>query len=146
MPWFLLKKFCCVCCISNPYDIYPISLNVLNMFLKIDRLIEAQHHFLSLSVQFAHMWFVGLLGGAMYVNTFYSVMADHNIASDDKEMCVNLVSISSFLHPHHPHFHTFSSLLLSSLFLLLSFHRGQLSVYHLPYSIPAMGNRKVWSL
>jgi hypothetical protein len=63
------------------------------MFMKNHRLVEAQRHFLPLSAQFAHMWFVGLLGGAMYVNTFYSVMADHNIASEDKEMCVNLLSL-----------------------------------------------------
>ena len=39
------------------------------------------------------MIFVGLLGGASYVNIFYSLIHDEEFAQEDRELCVNLVGL-----------------------------------------------------
>jgi len=44
-------------------------------------------------VQFVMMIFVGLLGGAMYVNVFYLVLHDEKISDEDRELCINIVAI-----------------------------------------------------
>lgn len=44
-------------------------------------------------LQFIWMGFVGLLGGAMYVNTFYGIMTDENISDADREKCINITSV-----------------------------------------------------
>jgi battenin len=43
--------------------------------------------------QFLWMVFVGLIGGAMYVNSFYNLMVDPNIPDQSREMCINVVSL-----------------------------------------------------
>ncbi len=44
-------------------------------------------------LQFVAMVFVGLLGGAMYVNVFAHVMKDSRIPSKDMEFSINIVCI-----------------------------------------------------
>jgi len=44
-------------------------------------------------VQFALMVYVGLLGGAMYVNVFYHILSDPTIDNKDRELCINMASI-----------------------------------------------------
>jgi battenin len=55
--------------------------------------IHAQHPFMALGFQFAHMVFVGLIGGAMYVNSFYAIMIDESIVNEQRETCLNVVSL-----------------------------------------------------
>ena len=43
--------------------------------------------------QFAAMVYVGLLGGAMYVNVFALLVDDVSIHKRDKEFAINLVAI-----------------------------------------------------
>ena len=43
---------------------------------------------------FAAMVFVGLLGGASYVNTWYQLMRDPEIGDEDRELVVNIVAIA----------------------------------------------------
>eukprot|EP01094_Clydonella_sp_ATCC50884_P005572 TRINITY_DN1450_c2_g1_i1.p1 TRINITY_DN1450_c2_g1~~TRINITY_DN1450_c2_g1_i1.p1 ORF type:complete len:433 (-),score=100.92 TRINITY_DN1450_c2_g1_i1:89-1240(-) len=50
--------------------------------------------FMNIWVQFASMVFVGLLGGASYVNVFYLILHEDHIPNKDREMCVNLAAIS----------------------------------------------------
>lgn len=45
-------------------------------------------------LQFAHMIYVGLLGGAMYVNVFFLVLNNPAIQDEDRELCVNIVALS----------------------------------------------------
>ncbi|KAG9393917.1 Batten's disease protein Cln3 [Carpediemonas membranifera] len=45
-------------------------------------------------VQFPSMLFVGLLGGCIYVNTFYLVMHSTSIPKDLKEICVTLITLT----------------------------------------------------
>ena len=53
-----------------------------------------QYPFMNVYVQFLAMVYVGLLGGAMYVNVFYLlVQKDANpIPEEDRELCINLVA------------------------------------------------------
>ena len=44
-------------------------------------------------IQFILMIYVGLLGGAMYVNVMYSILNDNKINKKDKEMCINITAI-----------------------------------------------------
>ncbi|ETO32174.1 Batten's disease protein Cln3 family protein [Reticulomyxa filosa] len=44
-------------------------------------------------LQFVWMIYVGLLGGAMYVNVVYSILSDTKITKKDKELCMNIMSI-----------------------------------------------------
>jgi len=39
------------------------------------------------------MWFVGLLGGAAYVNVFYKILNDRDIAPEDRNLAMNLAAI-----------------------------------------------------
>ena len=55
--------------------------------------VQAVWPFAGLPLQFVHMAFVGLLGGAMYVNTFFAIVADPHINESDREMCINLTSV-----------------------------------------------------
>ena len=54
------------------------------------------------------MVFVGLVGGACYVNTYYLMLNDEKVNKDDKELCVNLMVM-----------HTTIGIALSSLVTLL---------------------------
>ena len=44
-------------------------------------------------LQFVAMVYVGLLGGAMYVNVFHLIMSDKSIPAKDMEFCINVVCI-----------------------------------------------------
>jgi len=58
-------------------------------------LAEAKWHFLSVWAQFPLMVYVGLLGGASYVNVFYLILHDKTIRERDKELCVNITAFAS---------------------------------------------------
>jgi len=55
-------------------------------------LIQALHPFMALGLQFGSMIFIGLLGGAMYVNVFHALAKDTAIDPADKEFAINIVS------------------------------------------------------
>eukprot|EP01090_Pellita_catalonica_P011180 TRINITY_DN22712_c0_g1_i1.p1 TRINITY_DN22712_c0_g1~~TRINITY_DN22712_c0_g1_i1.p1 ORF type:complete len:275 (-),score=32.52 TRINITY_DN22712_c0_g1_i1:167-949(-) len=69
-------------------------LTVLQLLNCVLWLLEVQYHFLNLWVQFGLMVFVGLLGGAMYVNVFYLLLHDSKIPEADRELCVNLTALA----------------------------------------------------
>jgi hypothetical protein len=50
-------------------------------------------HFLPLGVQFAHMVFVGLMGGLSYVSIFYLILNGTAFAPRDKETAVNVAAM-----------------------------------------------------
>lgn len=56
-------------------------------------LVHSTNPFLPLWLQFALMVYVGLLGGAMYVNVFYFLVRDPAIADADKELAINVTAI-----------------------------------------------------
>lgn len=58
-------------------------------------LLQAQFKFMGLWALFPQMVFVGLLGGASYVNVFYILLHDHKIPERDREFCINLAAMSS---------------------------------------------------
>lgn len=56
--------------------------------------IHATHPFLPLWLQLCDMIIVGLLGGLMYVNTFYLLVKEKRLRKADQELGINLVAIS----------------------------------------------------
>lgn len=57
-------------------------------------LLQARYQFLNIWLQFALMVFVGLCGGAMYVNTFASLVGDVRIADTDRELAINFTAFA----------------------------------------------------
>ena len=49
--------------------------------------------FMTQWLQIVWMFYVGLLGGSMYVQTFYSIMSDASIPDDFREKCLNITSL-----------------------------------------------------
>lgn len=39
------------------------------------------------------MLFVGLFGGACYVNVYYQALNDNSLNKEDKELCVNIIAL-----------------------------------------------------
>ena len=72
---------------------------------------RAQYRFVTVWVQFPLMVFVGLLGGASYVNCFYWVLHDKKIQDYHRDLCMNLCS-----------FCTNTGILMASLFDLFMDH------------------------
>ncbi|XP_065178700.1 battenin-like isoform X2 [Sycon ciliatum] len=66
-------------------------LQTINMVVWI---IIAWNHFMPVAVLPAYMIFVGLLGGASYVNTFNLLRSDTNIADGDRELCINIAGLT----------------------------------------------------
>lgn len=56
-------------------------------------LVHSLHPFIPLWLQFTWMFYVGLLGGAAYVNIFYKLVRDPNIGDQDKELGINIAAI-----------------------------------------------------
>ena len=56
--------------------------------------LNAQYHFLSIGMQVAWMFWVGCMGGAMYVNVFANLVDDETIHGNDRELSINLVAFS----------------------------------------------------
>ena len=46
------------------------------------------------SLEYILMIYVGLLGGAMYVNVAYNILSDKTINEKDRELCVNLMALA----------------------------------------------------
>jgi battenin len=55
--------------------------------------VHALHPFIPLWLQFVWMIYVGLIGGGMYVNSFYAIMIDDRIRPEERETCLNVVSL-----------------------------------------------------
>ena len=53
-----------------------------------------QYKFLPVAVLPTFMIYVGLLGGASYVNIFYLLLHDNKYPSEDRELCINIVGLS----------------------------------------------------
>ena len=51
------------------------------------------YKFLDLNAAFAAQIFVGIMGGASYVNTFYCILQDPAIPDNSRELAVNITSI-----------------------------------------------------
>jgi hypothetical protein len=66
-------------------------LQGLNMILWI---YQDWYKFMPIGVQFAAMFYVGLLGGAVYVNVFALLVDDPTIPDIDRELAVNLTALS----------------------------------------------------
>ena len=54
--------------------------------------VQAYSGLMPLWVQFAWMVFVGLMGGAMYVNVFYLLREEKSIKEDERELAINVVA------------------------------------------------------
>ena len=53
----------------------------------------ARWRFLPAAFQVPLMVFVGLLGGAMYVNTFALLVEEPRIKKEERELCINLATL-----------------------------------------------------
>jgi battenin len=56
-------------------------------------LIHALRPFMPLGVQFVWMVFVGLMGGASYISTFYILLNENVVADTDREFAINITAI-----------------------------------------------------
>jgi len=68
-------------------------LSVLQLINMVLWLVDVHYKFLPVAVLPALMVYVGLLGGASYVNVFYSLLHDTDYPDQDRELCVNLVGM-----------------------------------------------------
>ncbi|XP_059162551.1 battenin-like [Physella acuta] len=66
------------------------ALQFVNMILWI---MDVHYKFLPTAALPALMIYVGLLGGASYVNIFYTLLHDGQFPKEDRELCVNLVGL-----------------------------------------------------
>lgn len=65
-------------------------LQFINMLLWI---IDVHYKFLPVSILPALMVYVGLLGGASYVNIFYLLLHDNKYPDKDRELCINIAAL-----------------------------------------------------
>ncbi|KAH9500453.1 G1/S-specific cyclin cln3 [Bulinus truncatus] len=65
-------------------------LQLLNMFLWI---VDVHFKFIPVAALPALMVYVGLLGGASYVNIFYTLLHDDQFPKEDRELCVNITGL-----------------------------------------------------
>ncbi|XP_046373340.2 battenin-like [Haliotis rufescens] len=66
------------------------ALQFINMIIWI---IDVHYKFLPVAVLPAFMVYVGLLGGASYVNIFYILLHSDRFPAKDKELCINLTAL-----------------------------------------------------
>ncbi len=57
-------------------------------------LLQAYYKFLPIGGQLPLMVFVGLLGGASYVNVFYNLLHDDIYPEADRELIINMAALS----------------------------------------------------
>ena len=74
-------------------SVWPLTLIQAGNFVLFLFQVLNPGSFMPLWIQFVAMVFVGLLGGAMYVNVFALVMKDTRIPSKDMEFSINIVCI-----------------------------------------------------
>lgn len=65
-------------------------LQFLNMVLWI---FDVHYKFIPVYLLPALMIYVGLLGGASYVNIFYLLLHEDKYPEEDREFCINIVSL-----------------------------------------------------
>ncbi|XP_033752569.1 battenin-like [Pecten maximus] len=65
-------------------------LQAINMFIW---LFDVHYKFMPTSILPVVMIYVGLLGGASYVNIFYRLLHDDTYPDKDRELCINIVAI-----------------------------------------------------
>ena len=54
---------------------------------------QAQFKMMPIGAQLPMMLFVGLLGGASYVNIFYNLLHDDDYPEEDRELCINIAAL-----------------------------------------------------
>ena len=76
------------------FDMHQLPwLTVLQAINAVIWTVQAWRGLMPLWLQFVHMLFVGLLGGAMYVNVFFVLNRDSRLrAGKDRELAINLVT------------------------------------------------------
>jgi len=65
-------------------------IQLVNMLLWI---IDVHYQFLPVAILPSLMVFVGLLGGASYVNIFYLLLHDDKYPEEDRELCINITAL-----------------------------------------------------
>lgn len=68
-------------------------LSILQFVNMVVWIVDVHYKFLPVSVLPALMVYVGLLGGASYVNIFYSLLHDDVYPDEDRELCVNITCL-----------------------------------------------------
>lgn len=68
-------------------------------------MIQAKLHVVGMGVEIVAMIYVGLLGGAMYVNVFALLVDDKRIPDEDRELCINIASLYNNLGKPCTHAH-----------------------------------------
>ena len=61
--------------------------------MKCCRFIFLQYKFIPVTILPALMIYVGLLGGASYVNIFYLLLHDTKYSDKDRELCINITAL-----------------------------------------------------
>ncbi|XP_035661499.1 battenin-like [Branchiostoma floridae] len=57
--------------------------------------LDVHYKFLPVWILPAYMIFVGLMGGASYVNIFYLLLKDSQFPDEDRELCINITALFS---------------------------------------------------
>ncbi|XP_041367716.1 battenin-like isoform X2 [Gigantopelta aegis] len=69
-------------------------LSLLQLINMVVWIVDVHYKFLPVAVLPAFMVYVGLLGGASYVNIFYLLLHGNKFPSEDRELCINIVGLS----------------------------------------------------
>jgi battenin len=102
---YVVLQFCYqlgVLCSRSSLSVIKIRrvwiLTVIQFFNMIFWLLQARYLWLSSSphdspsiwILFGLMYFVGLMGGASYVNVFHNLLEDRTVSDDDRPMAINI--------------------------------------------------------
>ncbi|XP_071120015.1 battenin-like [Mytilus edulis] len=68
-------------------------LSVLQLINMVVWLIDVHTKFIPVYLLPAYMIYVGLLGGASYVNIFYLLLNDDKYPTNDRELCINIAAL-----------------------------------------------------
>lgn len=68
-------------------------LSVLQLVNMIVWLIDVHTKFIPVYILPAYMIYVGLLGGASYVNIFYLLLNEDKYPNNDRELCINIAAL-----------------------------------------------------
>ncbi|KAK3103540.1 hypothetical protein FSP39_019999, partial [Pinctada imbricata] len=68
-------------------------LTILQLINMVLWLIDVHYKFIPLAILPTLMVYVGLLGGASYVNIFYLLLNDSRFPDKDRELCINITAL-----------------------------------------------------
>ena len=68
-------------------------LTVLQAVNFVFWIMQAEYRFTNIWVQFVLMVYVGLLGGASYVNIFYHLLHSPKFSESDRELIINFAAL-----------------------------------------------------